>query len=100
MNPKPVLALVAILTLAFPQQKAVIGQIDFFGQTGIDEARLRAALTVHTGDEITHENWEASRTKLKAALKKVAGKDPTDIATVCCDPQGGILLYIGIPGLT
>ena len=92
--------LLAAFATFIPQQEGVLGPIEFFGQTGIDEARLGAALTVRPGDEITHEGWGASKAKLSASLKGVVGKDPTDIATVCCDPQGHVLLYIGIPGPT
>jgi hypothetical protein len=71
-----------------------IAAIEFFGHKGVDTAALRKALPVREGDE-----WsERAKTRLREAVARSIGKEPTDVNTVCCTSDGGVLLFIGIPG--
>jgi hypothetical protein len=72
-----------------------IGDIEFFGYKGIDLAKVRAALPVHTGDPYSDE----VETRITEAVVKAIGKPPTErVGTVCCDESGRYLIFIGLPG--
>src|SRR5277367_7085768 len=93
------LAIAAVLLWTMSMSAALkpsdtIGAIDFFGYQGLDVAKVRAALPVHVGDTLT----EKTPDQIEAAVAKVIGKEPTDVAQVCCDEKGRSLLYIGLPG--
>ena len=93
--------LIVVLLYALPSKATAeppqtIGAIDFFGYAGLDVAKVRAALPVHVGDALT------SRTKelIEAAVVKAIGVKPTEVAEICCDTSGRLLIYIGLPGQT
>ena len=71
-----------------------VADIEFFGSKGLDVAKVREALPVREGDQY------ADRTKnlVRQAVVKVLGKEPTDVAVICCDDKGDQLLFIGLPG--
>jgi hypothetical protein len=73
-----------------------IGVIDFFGYQGLDVAKVRAALPVREGDPFTRH----TKGLIEDAVERVIGKKPTDVARVCCDGKGRLLIYIGLPGGT
>lgn len=77
-----------------------IGEIDFYGYAGFDLEKVRAALPLREGDDFRDSDSAFSETidRIRAAITKVIGKPPTDIAVVCCDDQGGQMIYIGLPG--
>jgi len=77
---------------AFAGERA--GDIEFFGYKGIDVAKVRRALPVHEGGEYSDRTKDLVRKAVAAAI----GKDPTDVAAVCCDERGNRLLFIGLPG--
>jgi hypothetical protein len=89
---KPLLLLTLAAAPAFAQSR--IGAIDFFGYKGIDVAAVRAALTVHPGDEVNASTQDS----IRAAVAKAIGKQPTDVNRVCCDEHGAQLIFIGLPG--
>jgi hypothetical protein len=93
------LFLAAIAALA-QDQPARIDIIDFFGYSGIDIDRVRAALPLHEGDTLalTDEAIDHAQSGIKEAVLRVTGHDPTDIAPVCCDSKGGWMIYIGLAG--
>jgi hypothetical protein len=71
-----------------------IATIEFFGHKGVDIAAVLAALPIHEGDE-----WSAeANTRLRDAVVRTIGKPATDVNGVCCASDGGILLFIGLPG--
>ena len=71
-----------------------IAAIEFFGHKGVDTTALRKALPVREGDE-----WsEGANARLREAVARSIGKEATDVNTVCCTSDGGVLLFIGIPG--
>jgi len=102
------LAVVAIgLLLAsgvIAQDKAKrIGEIEFFGYSGIDLDKVRAALPFHEGDEFSIEAADAfgqTKDQVRDSVRQVTGHGPTDIASVCCDKQGTWIIFIGLSGKT
>jgi hypothetical protein len=103
---KPFLLAISILlaSSALPQDKAKrIGEIEFFGYSGIDLDKVRAALPFHEGDEFSIEPAEKIRqAKDQAceAVRQVTGHQPTDINFVCCDRQVNWIIFIGLSGKT
>jgi hypothetical protein len=79
---------------AAPKPSDTIGAIDFFGYQGLDVVKVRAALPVHVGDTLT----ERIPDQVEAAVVRVLGQKPTDVAEVCCDEKGRSLIYVGLPG--
>jgi hypothetical protein len=73
-----------------------IAAIEFFGHKGVDTAAIRAALPFHEGDEVSDRARVKDR--VREAVVRSIGKEPTDVAGVCCTSDGGLLLFIGIPG--
>ncbi len=70
-----------------------IGLIEFFGTTGTDLAKLRAALPVKEGEPMPDDDAQ-----IRQAVRRFAGKDATDVAAVCCVGQSDSILFIGLPG--
>ena len=87
----PVLLVLAAVVCAQPQRLRV-GEIDFYGYADLDLDAIRASLPVHRGDELTEEEMPKLIERLKQDTKA------TNVAPVCCDGQGGLLIYIGLPG--
>jgi hypothetical protein len=77
-----------------------IGEIDFYGYGGLDLDKIRAALPLREGDDFADSDRAFFDTtdRISAAITKVIGQPPTDIAVVCCDDQSGQMIYIGLPG--
>lgn len=73
-----------------------IGEIEFFGYQGFSLDSARAALPLHEGDEISREGWAEKEGEVRRALKQAFGNEPTDVAPVCCDRQGNLIIFIGI----
>ena len=71
-----------------------IATIEFFGHKGIDVAAVRAALPIHEDDA-----WsDALKARVRESVVRAVGKEPTDVTVVCCASDGGVLLFIGLPG--
>ena len=93
--------LIAIITITsapvMSQNESVtIGSIDFYGTDGVDVNRIRAALPIHEGDQLTRASRDATVRRIREAIKEVTGREPGDIATPCCDGQGKLTIYIGL----
>ena len=71
-----------------------IGNIEFFGYKGLDVAKIAKAIPVHEGDEYS----DVTKNQIRQAVIDLTGKEPTDVAAVCCDEKGKRLLFIGLPG--
>ena len=71
-----------------------IATIEFFGHRGVDIAALRTSLPVREGDEWSDD----ARTRVRDSVTRAIGKQATDVNAVCCTSDGGVLLFIGIPG--
>jgi hypothetical protein len=97
---------VAVLFLAtLSGQERQIARITFFGQGGFDVAAVRAALPLREGSLVPFGLIEGAaadeaarlRQRLDEAVMRIVGGGPTDVATVCCDSSGRLLIYIGLP---
>ena len=81
-----------------------VGDIEFFGYKGISTpSQLRKEIPVHVGDSLfPQSDVSARRTKdrLRLAVKRATGHEPTDVAIVCCDANGDSTIFIGLPGST
>ena len=62
----------------------------------MDIAAIRAALPFREGDELLQEAGVKER--VRAVVLQSIGKAATDVAGVCCTADGGLLVFIGIPG--
>jgi hypothetical protein len=49
---------------------------------------------VQEGDPYSDE----VKRRIQTSLKDATGKEPTDVAAICCDEKGSRLLFIGLPG--
>jgi len=75
---------------------ARIATIEFFGHKGIDVAAVRAILPFHEGDELS--GGAEAKARVRDAVVRATGSEPTDVATICCRSDGGVLLFIGLRG--
>jgi hypothetical protein len=77
-----------------------IGEIDFYGYAGLDLDRIRTALPLREGDNLpsSDDDFFDAISRVRESVKRVIGKAATDVAPVCCDPQGNTIIYIGLPG--
>jgi len=83
-----------------------VGLIAFFGQQGIDTVAIRAALPIQEGSRISlgdnDNEVEDTINRLKQGVRdsvhRLIGRDPTDVAGVCCMKSGDMIVYIGLPG--
>jgi len=73
-----------------------VAAIEFFGQKSVDTAAIRAALPFREGDELPQGTGVKER--VGAVVLQSIGKAATDVAGVCCTADGGLLVFIGIPG--
>lgn len=73
-----------------------IGVIDFYGYAGLDVDQIRSRLPLKEGDRIANAN--AIRDAFNKAVKSITGRPATDVEPVCCDPQGQLMIYVGLPG--
>jgi len=88
-----VLALLFILaTTAAARDR--IAFIEFFGYKGLDPEAVRSALPFHVGD-LKSPGMQA---QARATVKRVTGRDATNVAFICCVNDGDAAIFIGLPG--
>ncbi len=88
------LLLVALSLTAGLSARNRIAYIEFFGYRGLDVEAARRALPFHEGDPIS--KW--IRPQAEAAVRKVIGRELTDVAMICCVGSGDTAVFIGLPG--
>ena len=98
-----ILLLIAIITIAaasaFSQIESVtIGSIDFYGPGTVNVDRIRTVLPIHEGDQLSRASKDAVVRRIRDAIRAVTGREPSDVATPCCDEQGKLTIYIGLRG--
>ncbi len=95
-----ILLLVAIITAAAPafsqEQSFTIGAIDFYGHAGVDVDRLKAALPLREGDQVLSGTKEKIVADVTQAIKRAIGREVADVAPICCDERGRLVIYIGL----
>lgn len=96
------LILIVILTAAAPaisqDESFTIGAIDFYGGDGLNINLIRAALPLREGDQLSPDAKEKMVGQLRKAIKRATGREPSDIAPVCCDDRRRLIIYIGLRG--
>lgn len=97
-----ILVLIAILTVAAPafsqDESFTIGALDFYGRDGLNVNLIRAALPLREGDQLARDSKEKMIGRLREAIKRATGREPSDVAPVCCDDRGRLMIYIGLRG--
>lgn len=92
--------LIAILTAAAPafsqDQSFTIAAVDFYGSDGLDTKLIRAALPLREGDQFSPDSKDEFVGRVKEAVKRATGREPSDVAPVCCDAGGRVIIYIGL----
>lgn len=97
-------AMAVMLTAAVARVPAAdrrpLAAVDFFGYKGLDVAAIRAALPFHEGDLFPPANVHSDQLKKQVAstIRQIIGREPTDVAFICCDARQQYLTYIGLPG--
>src|SRR5262245_45037142 len=89
------------LTSAVGQEQSlslVIGEISFFGYAGLPVDQIRTSLPFHEGDSVTIQDVERIKKQTNQAVQSVIGRSATDIPITCCDSQGKLMIFIGLPG--
>lgn len=93
------LLLLVALTAGSPQgMQARIGETDFFGTAGIDMEKVRSVLPVKKGEEVSKGQTASVRDQINRAIEREVGHPTTDVAFICCDEQGSLMIYIGLGG--
>jgi len=86
-----------LLTLALATSLVARGRIayiEFFGYEGLDVDAVRQALPFREGDEASPDRKEQART----AVRRVTGREATDVQGVCCTGDADWAVFIGLPG--
>ncbi len=106
-NSLVLIILTLLLTIAGQTETAVaqaelrearVGFIDFYGSTGLDVDKVRAALPIHEGDTFpTLVALYDMRPRIKETVRRVTGRPTTEIAIVS-PGQDEWLIYIGLSG--
>jgi len=79
--------------------KLTIGEVHYFGYDGLDIDKVKTALSDQIGKEITPEKANVWLDQVKSAIRGAIGKEVNvDLNTVCCNPEGKFILYIGLSG--
>lgn len=71
-----------------------IASIDFFGCEGVDVAAVRKALPFREGDK----GGVSRERQARAAVRRVTGRDATNVSGICCVGDGDFAVFIGLPG--
>src|SRR5215471_2003589 len=87
----------AMTTLSQDKPKT-IGEIEFFGYSGIDINKLRATLPIREGDAFNMDAAEENIRQTKEVVRRFTGRPPTDVSGGCCDSQGNWTIFIGLSG--
>ncbi len=97
-----ILVLIVILTAAAPafaqNESVTIRAIDFYGVDGLSLNLIRAALPLREGDQLSRDSKDKMVARLREAIKRATGREPSDVASVCCDDRGRLMMYIGLGG--
>lgn len=75
-----------------------IGEIEFFGTVGIDLTSVRATLPVHAGEWISAGGNASIRGRIEQALTQATGHQASDVAFICCNTRGDLMIYVGLGG--
>jgi len=89
------LRLILLLAMAGPAvARDRIALIEFFGYGGLDVRAIRQSSPVREGEPYSDE----VKLRVRSAVKRITGRDATDVTGICCDERGDRVLFIGLPG--
>jgi hypothetical protein len=71
-----------------------VGTINLYGYKGIDAEALQRALPFRTGDPYTTQ----IKTEARETVQQIVGRPATDVEAICCDQNGDLSIFIGLPG--
>lgn len=95
-------ATVLSITALAPSRRdgKILGEVDFFGNKGIDVAAVRSGLPFHEGDPFPPAGGKSEQLKRQVSdrVKQITGRPATDVSFVCCDSQQRWMAYIGLQG--
>ncbi|HEU4765737.1 MAG TPA: hypothetical protein VFS77_00145 [Pyrinomonadaceae bacterium] len=80
------------------EQAPRIGYIEFFGTSGIELQKVKDSLAAYEGQELSFAKLPHLRAEVSRLVQTPFGKEPTDVAPVCCDNQGRWILFVGLQG--
>ncbi|HEY8226168.1 MAG TPA: hypothetical protein VIG25_12880 [Pyrinomonadaceae bacterium] len=92
----PLLIVIAVTAMMSQDHPRLIGSIDFYGYAGLNVDQIRSGIPVQVGDPFPGPAEIVNG--ISKAVKSSIGRPPTDVAPVCCDPQGNYMIYVGLPG--
>src|SRR5574341_281490 len=93
------LAVILLLASHHAQdQSFVIGEILFFGYSGLPVDRVKSALPLKEGASLRVHELERIKTDVTASVQQTIGRPATDVAVVCCDNAGKMVVFVGLPG--
>jgi hypothetical protein len=93
------LSLVLLVGVTLGQDQQIpVGEIDFYGYAGLDLTQIRSSLPLREGDKLSFAGMDQTIQRLTREVKQSTGYQPTNVAPVCCDAQGNLMVYIGLPG--
>src|ERR1051325_2809066 len=80
------------------QNQVRVQFIDFYGYTGLDVDRVRAALPVHEGDTFpSPASLKDARARIEEAVRRATGRPPTAVSFI--SPGRDLaLVYVGLSG--
>jgi hypothetical protein len=84
--------LVLLSTAALARDR--IAGIEFYGYKGIDTKTVRKALPFREGDAYSID----MKSQTRETVKRITGRDVTDVEAICCDENGDRVPFIGLPG--
>jgi hypothetical protein len=94
---------IALLLILLPAVQAAgqterirVGKIEYFGTQGVDLAKVKTALPIHEGEQVSLDPDLLAQ--IKTSIKESTGNDPTDVNPVCCDSQNNWMIYVGLRG--
>lgn len=75
-----------------------VGNVDFFGTAGIDVEKIRSALPIRVGDQISEAQSSDMRRRISAAVERTIGHSATNVQFVCCNAQQELTIFVGLGG--
>ncbi|MGZ8842513.1 MAG: hypothetical protein ACXW18_02550 [Pyrinomonadaceae bacterium] len=100
LNAGPAFLLILLLCTFAPAQDRpfVVGQIEFYGYSGLDVNAVKAALPIHESDVIAPAELPRLKDKINQSLRDKLGVSATGISLVCCGADGNWMIFVGLPG--
>jgi hypothetical protein len=83
---------------SFESQSFVIGEVSFFGYSGLPVDQIRSSLPIHEGGSLAIQDVERTKDEVARAVQRAIGQRVTEVVVVCCNDTGKIMVFVGLPG--